>query len=284
MTDGHIAGIAVRNREALALSRYYGVTIATCVPADPESKGGSESTVKLAKANLVPTEYNLREHYSCFTELAAACEEVAGRLNARVHAVTRAVPAEAVVAERPALHAIPEAPYTAAFGESRAVGWSATVSFRGARYSVPDRLAGGQVWVRAGGGEVVIVAGEGTGATEVARHRLVPAGQASISDEHYPGRAGRDPLQRQPRPTKASEASFLALGEGARLYLVEAAGSGARRIEARMAEAVALAVLHGPAAIDVALGIAAMAGRFAEGDLESIVVHASAPPPPRRPH
>ena len=39
VTDRHIAGIAVRNRTAVDLSRYYGLTIATCVPADPESKG-----------------------------------------------------------------------------------------------------------------------------------------------------------------------------------------------------------------------------------------------------
>jgi hypothetical protein len=63
------------------------------------------------------------------------------------------------------------------------------------------------------------------------------------------------------------------LGEGASLYLVEAAAVGARRIEARMAEAVTLAALHGPGVVDQALGLAAMAGRFAESDLGSIIVH-----------
>jgi hypothetical protein len=38
VTDRHIAGIAVRNRTAVDVSRYYGVTIATCVPFDPETK------------------------------------------------------------------------------------------------------------------------------------------------------------------------------------------------------------------------------------------------------
>lgn len=104
------------------------------------------------------------------------------------------------------------------------------------------------------------MAGEGSGATEVARHRLLPPGQASIRDEHYPNRAQRDPLHRSPRPTKPSEAAFLALGEGARLYLVEA---------------VALAALHGADAVDRALGTAAMVGRFGEGDLGSIIVHAA---------
>jgi hypothetical protein len=86
-------------------------------------------------------------------------------------------------------------------------------------------------------------------------------------------------LERVPRATKASEAAFLALGEGATLYLVEAAASGVRRLERKMAEAVALSALHGAAVVDRALGVAAMAGRFAEGDLESIIVHASGAPP-----
>lgn len=272
VTDRHIAGIAVRNETAVAVSRYYGVTLATCVPADPESKGGSESTVKLAKADLVPTDYNLRDDHRSFAELETACAELSGELNARPHAVTRRAPSELLAVERDHLHPVPDACYTAAFGQSRVVGWSSTVSFRGARYSVPHALAGTTVWVRASAEEVVMVAGEGSAATEVARHRLVGPGRASIDDAHYPPRRS-DPLHRQPRAAKPSEAAFLALGEGAELYLVEAAAAGVRRIEARMAEAVALAALHGPGEVDRALGTA-MVGRFADGDLESIIVHA----------
>ena len=285
VTDRHIAGIAVRNRTAVDLSRYYGVTIATCVPADPESKGGSEAAVRVAKADLVPTEYNLVDGYASFAELEVACETLSGELNSRPHSVTRRIPAEMLETERQHLHQIPDAPFTAAFGESRTVGWSATVSFRGARYSVPDRLCDTQVWVRSAAGEVIITCGEGSGAKEVARHRLVGPGQASICDEHYTHRPSRDPLARRPRPTSAGERDFLGLGEGAKLYLTEAAAIGARRIETRMAEAVTLAALHGAPSVDRALGIAAMAGRFAEGDLGSIIVHGAmttrpAGPPP----
>jgi transposase len=285
VTDRHIAGIAVRNRTAVDVSRYYGVTIATCVPYDPESKGGSESTVKLAKADLVPTEYNLRDEYRTFAQLEGACTETGDRLNARVHAVTRRVPNELLEIERQSLHAIPDAPYSAAFGESRTVSWSSTISFRGARYSVPDRFCAQGVWVRGAAGEVVIVAGVGTGAHEVARHALVGPGHASICDAHYTHRRTNDPLVRIPRPKSADEAAFLALGDGAKLYLVEAAAVGARRIETRMAEALTLSALHGAPVVDRALGVAAMVGRFAEGDLGSIIVHGtsagvpSGPPP-----
>jgi transposase len=55
VTDVHIARIPVRNPQMVAAAHYCGVTITTCVPADPESKGGSEATVRIAKADLVPT-------------------------------------------------------------------------------------------------------------------------------------------------------------------------------------------------------------------------------------
>ncbi len=274
VTDRHIAGIPVRNESMVAVANYYGVTITTCVPYDPESKGGSESTVRIAKADLVPTEANLRDEYASFAELEDACAQSTTRFNGRIHSVTRRVPAEALEEEIGFLHAVPDAPYTVAFGESRRVGWSSTVSFRGARYSVPHVLCDTRVWVRVGPGEVIIVSGEGSEAKEVARHRLMHPGGASIRDEHYPERR-RHPLDRAPRATNVAEERFLALGEGAKRYLVEAAACGARRIEARMAEAVTLASLHGVGPIDEALGLAAMAGRFLDGDLESILVHAA---------
>ena len=61
VTVEHVAGIPVRNQGAVEFGRHYGLTVATCVPYDPASKGGSESTVKLAKADLVPTDANLLE-------------------------------------------------------------------------------------------------------------------------------------------------------------------------------------------------------------------------------
>jgi len=51
-----------------------------------------------------------------------------------------------------------------------------------------------------------------------------------------------------------------------------------------MAEAVAFAKLHGPAAVDQALGTAALAGRFADADLAAILAHQQHGPsvPPTR--
>lgn len=64
VTIDRVAGIAVRHPELVAAGRHYGLQIVACQPADPESKGGSESTVKIAKADLVPTEANLLPAYA----------------------------------------------------------------------------------------------------------------------------------------------------------------------------------------------------------------------------
>jgi transposase len=269
VTDRHVARLAVRNPQVVSAAVYYGVSIRTCVPADPESKGGAEATVRLTKADLVPTDANLRADYANWAELEAACREAMDRFNRRPHAVTRQVPAEVLERERAHLHRVPEAPYTLAFGESRAVSCSSTVNYRGARYSVPHVHRDQRVWVRCAGDTVIVVADRPAGAVEIARHPLQPAGQASIDEAHYPPR--RDPLERQPRATNPDEAAFLALGEGAKTWLIEAAALGARQIEARMADAVGLARITDPARVDEALGLAAVAGRFGPGDLASIL-------------
>ena len=54
MTVEHVAGVPVRHPMIVAAGRHYGLTVHTCVPFDPESKGGSEATVRIAKADLVP--------------------------------------------------------------------------------------------------------------------------------------------------------------------------------------------------------------------------------------
>ena len=74
-TNGHVAGIPVHNAELVAAARHCGVSVASRVPADPESKGGSEATVRVAKADLVPTDANLVEGYADFGALERACAD-----------------------------------------------------------------------------------------------------------------------------------------------------------------------------------------------------------------
>jgi transposase len=277
VTVEHVAGIPVRHPDMVALGRHYGCTVETCRPFDPESKGGTEATVKIAKWDLVPAEANLLEDYASFGALEAACVQFGDRVNGRVHRESAAVPEQRLAAERAHLHALPAEPYVLALGEERLVNEDQTVRFASVRYSTPPGHVGDRVWCRVHGSELVIVARASTGLAEIARHRLSTPGSPRICDEHYPGHpAGNGPRQPRPRPRTCGEVAFLALGEGARRWLIEAGAAGAQRIRSKMARAVELAAVVGAAKVDHALGLAAITGRFADDDLPAIVDHLAA--------
>jgi hypothetical protein len=274
VTIEHIAGVAVRHPEVVAAGRHYGCKVETCRPYDPESKGGAENTVKIAKADLVPTSANLLDAYTRFADLVEACEAFCDRVNNRVHRETAAVPAQRLVVERRHLHVLPTQPYTLALGEERLVDDDQTIRFGSVRYSTPPGHVGSKVWCRVVGEELAVVGRTGTGLIEIARHRLSTPGNPRILDEHYPRHPGGN-LPRPPKvkPRTPQEVAFLALGPGAHDWLVEAAAVGAQRIRSKMARAVELAAVVGAQAVDDALGLAAIAGRFADDDLASIVDH-----------
>jgi Mu transposase, C-terminal domain len=269
----HVCGVAVRNPQIVSVGRHYGLTIATCVPADPQSKGGSEATVRVAKADLVPTDHNLRGDYEDLAELERACVEFCDRVNAREHRITRRPPAVMLAEERQRLHRLPALPHTVCFGETRKVSWQSTISVGGALYSVPSTLVDERVWARVDGGELVVVHADGAdGPREVARHALTTPGRPSIRDEHYPPKpAGA--IERKPRARSSEEQAFLAIGPGAERWLIAAAAAGTTKLRRKLAETVALAKLHGAEAVDEALDVAADAGRFGDGDLAAILAH-----------
>ncbi len=275
VTVEHVARIPVRNQQIVAFGRHYSVTVHTCQPRDPASKGGVENTVKLAKADIVPTETNLAEHYQSFAALQDACTAFMTKVNHRVHSTTKRIPADMLTLEQQQLHSVPETPHTITFGETRQVAMNTPmVAYQGGSYSVPHPLLGETVWVRThgvGGGERIVIVHVGpAGPVEVARHRRAEPGSPAIDDAHFPP-APEGALHREPRAGTPSESAFLALGEGAVLWLKEAAAQGTSRIRVKMDHAVSIAKLTGTARVDWALGHAAVHQRFGEGDLASIL-------------
>jgi transposase len=274
VTVEHVAGVAVRHPMVVAAGRHYGATVYSCEPFDPESKGGVEATVKIAKADLVPKDTNLVAAYGSFAELAAACEAWCERVNARVHRETGAAPIDRLAAERAHLHTLPAEPHTAALGEERLVNDDQTVRFGSVRYSTPPGYVDTKVWCRVVGEELVIVAATPVGATEIARHALSTPGNPRVVDAHYPHHpGGNHPRPPRPRPRTKAEVDFLDIGDGAHAWLVEAAAHGTVRVRAKMARAVEFATILGLDKVDQALGLAAAAGRFDEADLGSILDH-----------
>jgi len=245
VTVDHVARIAIRNPEMVAAARHYGLTVVTCMPADPASKGGSEATVRVAKADLVPTEANLLAVYDSWAGLEAACEQFCTDINARPHRVTRRAPVDMLAEEQARLHRLPEHPYTTAFGQARTVGVDQPmVQLDWCLYSAPSRLAGETVWVRVHGREVIVTHLGPGGPVEVARHQLTTPGNPRVNPDHFPP-APETPLNRTPVAGSDAEAEFLALGAGAVLWLTEAGANGVRRVRTKMANAVALAKLSG---------------------------------------
>ncbi len=273
VTVEHVCGIAVRNPTIVQVSRHYGVTIATCVPYDPESKGGSEATVRIAKADLLPSDHNLRPAYESFEELEDACERFMAEVNAREHRATAQRPIEALAAEHERLHRLPKLPPTVCFGQTRKVDEQSTISVGRGVYSVPSELVGERVWAREEGSQLIVVHVDRlAGPREVARHTVTTPGRPAICDEHYPPRP-EGPLQRTPRARSDDEHAFLDLGPGAQRWLRAAAEAGAQRIRRKMAEAVDLAKLHGQDEVSAALDACAIYGRFSDGDLASVLCH-----------
>jgi hypothetical protein len=135
---------------------------------------------------------------------------------------------------------------------------------------------GKSVWVRihgVGAAEQVIIVHVGdTGPVEVARHARTTPGSPRLEDAHFPP-APAGALQRQPKPRTQPERDFLAVGDGAKLWLTEAAAAGTGRMGVKMAVVVATAKLLGAAEVDRALGQAAVNGRLGEHDLASILDH-----------
>ena len=123
----------------------YGFKISPCPPRDPQKKGIVESGVKYVKRNFLP----LRE----FRDLADANRQlqewVLGTAGTRNHGTTREQPLARFATERSLLIALPAHPPEVATWARVTVHRDAHVQFEKTLYSVPFRLMGQQLWLRA---------------------------------------------------------------------------------------------------------------------------------------
>jgi transposase len=117
VTVDRIAGIPIRHPDIVSAGRHYGCEVRTCEPFDPETKGGVEHTVKIAKPDLIPTATNLAPEYASFAEFADACAGWCERINARPNRATGVAPIERLAQEGPKLHVLQTEPHLLALGE-----------------------------------------------------------------------------------------------------------------------------------------------------------------------
>jgi hypothetical protein len=199
VTIDRVAGVPVRHLDIVAAGRHYGCTVETCEPFDPESKGGAEHTVKIAKADLVATTANLLPVYSSFVELADACSQWCARINARPHRETGAAPAERLRIECQHLHILPAEPHAIALGEERLVYRAPTYPRAASACHITEQYANNAV--EADHGRLKVRLRPMRGLKHLRSARVISAGHAFIQNlrrGHYELALDLDPNHRIP--------------------------------------------------------------------------------------
>lgn len=143
------------NRTYRELARFYGFKIDPTPPYSPQLKGKVESGVKYVKSNfMTPRAFDSIDHARL--ELQKWLETVA---NARVHGTTGLVPRRHFEdVEHGVLMGLPTRPYLQIVWKKARVHSDSHVSFDRRLYSVPFRWIGQDVWVRAAGQTIEILA------------------------------------------------------------------------------------------------------------------------------
>ena len=267
LKGGVVANVVVPAPEYLRFAAHYGFKPDFCEAADPESKGIAENLVGYAKSDLMVPQAPFGGFTAANEAAAAWCAEV----NGAVHSEICAVPAGRLVIERELLASLPSLRASTGGHVIRKVDRLSCVRFGSARYSVPVRLIGTQVGVRAGNGRLLAVV-TATGEV-VAEHTLVAPGEASVLDEHYGG--PRPAPRRAVRPKTAAEKAFCAFGPAAEAFITGAAAAGHTRLGPELAELNTLRAAHGDDAFGAALDRAVAFSRWRAADVRSILAAGS---------
>jgi len=253
-----------------------GIRILASPRQAPRAKGIVENLVGYAKADLIVPQAPFGAFAAANAAAAAWCAEV----NGAVHSEICAVPAERLVTERELLAPLPSLRASIGKMTTRTAGRLSCVRFGSARYSVPTRLIGSQVQVRADDGRLLaIVAATGE---VVAEHTLVAPGEASVRDEHYGGPRPGTP-RRAVRPKTAAEKEFCSLGPVAEAFITGAAAAGSTRLGTDLAELNTLRAAHGDVQFLAALDRAVAFCPWRPADVRSILAAGTGVPEPRVP-
>ncbi len=275
LKGGVVANVVVPTAEYVRFAGHYGFRPDFCEAADPESKGIVENLVGYAKADLMVPQAPFGDLTAANDAARAWCAEV----NGAVHSEICAVPAERMLTERELLGALPSLRASIGKMTTRKVDRLSCVRFGSARYSVPVRLIGTEVRLRADDGRLLVIM-TGTGEV-VAEHTLVAPGEASVRDEHYGG--PRPAPRRAARPKTAAEKEFCSLGPVAEAFITGAAAAGSTRLGTDLAELNTLRAAHGDQEFLAALDRAVAFCRWRPADVRSILAAGAGVPGPRVP-
>jgi transposase len=172
-------GATALNRSYRELARHYGFKVDPAPVRQPKKKGKVESGVRYVKHNGLAG-LDGRDVDEVRAHLARWTDEVA---NQRIHSTTQRRPAEVFEAEeRTALRPLPSAAYEPVVWHEAGVHRDAHVAFAGRLYSVPWKLIGGRVWLRASAHTVDVYASD----ERVASHERRGRSPRATREEHLP--------------------------------------------------------------------------------------------------
>ena len=225
----------------LAYAGHHGFRPVACTGGRGNEKGRVEDGIKFLRGNFWPGR--------TFTDLADLNAQArAWRdtfANPREHAATRKVPGLLVAQERPHLLPLRE-PYDADEVRSVVVPPSCRVAFDGNRYSVPWRLGGKTVTLRADAETVTLW----YGTHRVARHASCwGRHQELVHPAHAEGLAAHKPGAQPQWQVRAVED----LGPHAK-HSLQLLHAGTRSLRAELDHLLLLTTLYGPTAVEAALG------------------------------
>jgi len=180
------------NRSFVELARHYHFQIDPTPVRDPKKKGKVESAVKYVKRSFfLPRTAELTDIVDAQKQLDRLALEIAGQ---RDHGTLHVKPFELFEAEeKPALKTLPTRAYVPTTWKRATVHPNSHVVFDRREYSVPWRLVGQQVWIRATLESVYLLCGD----ERVATHARRGPGLRSTDDEHLP--EGRRELRHRSR-------------------------------------------------------------------------------------
>ncbi|MCB9506361.1 MAG: IS21 family transposase [Myxococcales bacterium] len=174
--DRHEIGLHRSYRE---LARFYGFRIDPTPVRAPKKKGKVESNVRYVKSNWLPT-CEAEDFTGASRDLRRWLDETA---NARIHGSTRQPPRSLFEAEeRARMLPLPAARFEPVVWKHATVHPDSHVEFERRLYSVPWRLIGKKLWLRATPHSVEVYADD----TRVATHDRKGAGRRSTDDFHLP--------------------------------------------------------------------------------------------------
>jgi hypothetical protein len=224
----------------LAYAGHHGFRPVACAVGAPQAKGRVEDAIKYLRGNFWPGR-TFRDLADLNAQAQAWRDAVA---NQREHRVTRKIPSLHVAEERPHLLPLRE-PYDTDEVRSVIVPPSVRVAFDGNRYSVPWRLVGKALTLRADAETVSCW----YDTHPVARHpRCWRRGVEVVNPAHTAGLLALKPGASPHWQVQAVEQ----LGPAARQYLT-LIRAGTRSLRAELDHLLLLTTVYGPAPVEAAL-------------------------------